>query len=75
MDVKKIRKDFKMLDNVMMQGHPLIYFDNAATTLKPQCVGETVMRFYNEFTSNVHRGDSAGNFCRRYSQRGSFPDC
>lgn len=58
MDVKKIRKDFKMLDNVMMQGHPLIYFDNAATTLKPQCVGETVMRFYNEFTSNVHRGDS-----------------
>ena len=43
MDVKKIRKDFKMLDNVMMQGHPLIYFDNAATTLKPQCVGETVI--------------------------------
>lgn len=57
MDVKNIRKDFPMLDHVIMQGKPLIYFDNAATTLKPQCVIDAVNDFYNHYTSNVHRGD------------------
>ena len=32
LDVKKIRKDFPMLDNKVMQGHPLVYFDSAATS-------------------------------------------
>ena len=37
-DVRKIRKDFPMLDNTMMQGHKLVYFDSAATSIKPTCV-------------------------------------
>lgn len=57
MDILKIRKDFKMLDHHMMQGHPLIYFDNAATSLKPQCVLEAIQAYYQNYTSNVHRGD------------------
>jgi cysteine desulfurase/selenocysteine lyase len=53
LDVDKIRQDFPMI-----QHHPeLIYFDNAATSLKPQCVIDAVMDFYTEHTSNVHRGD------------------
>ena len=54
-DVSKIRCDFPMLRN-----HPeLVYFDNAATTLKPQCVIDAVTSFYTDHTSNVHRGDYA----------------
>lgn len=44
----------------MLVKHPeLIYFDNGATTLKPQCVIDAVTDFYTEHTSNVHRGDYA----------------
>lgn len=54
-DVEKIRQDFPMLVK-----HPeLIYFDNGATTLKPQYVIDAVTSFYTEHTSNVHRGDYA----------------
>ena len=50
-----IRQDFPMIVR-----HPgLIYFDNGATTLKPQCVIDAVTDFYCEHTSNVHRGDYA----------------
>ena len=41
-DVNQIRKDFPMLNGKKMQGHPLIYLDNGATTLKPQVVIESV---------------------------------
>ncbi|MBE6123002.1 MAG: cysteine desulfurase [Solobacterium sp.] len=52
-DVEKIRQDFPMIRN-----HPeLIYFDNGATTFKPQCVIDAVTAFYTHGTSNVHRGD------------------
>lgn len=54
-DVEKIRKDFPMLQN----NPDLLYFDNAATTLKPQCVIDAVTEFYTKHTSNVHRGDYA----------------
>ncbi len=55
MDVQRIRKDFPML-----KAHPeLVYFDNGATTLKPQCVIDAVNDFYTAHTSNVHRGDYA----------------
>ena len=57
MDILKIRKDFKMLNHHFMQGHPLIYFDNAATSLKPQCVLDAIQDYYQNYTSNVHRGD------------------
>lgn len=52
-DVEKIRKDFPMITN-----HPeMIYFDNGATTYKPQCVIDAVKDFYENYTSNVERGD------------------
>lgn len=56
-DVYKIRKDFPMLDNKMQQGHPLIYFDNAATTFKPYSVIKTCDEYYINETANSHRGD------------------
>lgn len=54
-DVQTIRQDFPMLKN----NPDLIYFDNGATTLKPQCVIDAVTSFYTHHTSNVHRGDYA----------------
>ncbi|WP_072684179.1 aminotransferase class V-fold PLP-dependent enzyme [Holdemania sp. Marseille-P2844] len=56
-DVLKIRQDFPMFHNRTMQSHPLVYLDNAATTFKPQCVIDAVVRYYTEQTTNVHRGD------------------
>ncbi len=56
-DVEKIRKDFPMLQNKKMQGHDLIYFDNAATTFKPQCVIDAVTHYYTDLSVNAHRGD------------------
>lgn len=55
LDVEKIRKDFPMFRN----NPDLIYFDSAATSLKPQCVIDAVVDFYTKHTSNVHRGDYA----------------
>lgn len=55
LDVNTIRKDFPMLQN----NPDLIYFDNGATSLKPQCVIDAVTDFYTKHTSNVHRGDYA----------------
>ena len=45
------RDDFKILDN------NIIYFDNGATTLKPTCVRDGIIRYYDEYTANAHRGD------------------
>lgn len=57
-DVYKIRQDFPMFkNNVKMQGHPLVFLDNASTTFKPQCVLDAVSKYYNFETSNSHRGD------------------
>ncbi|WP_279195292.1 aminotransferase class V-fold PLP-dependent enzyme, partial [Holdemania massiliensis] len=56
-DVLKIRQDFPMLHHHTMQSHPLVYLDNAATTFKPQCVIDAVVRYYTDQTANVHRGD------------------
>lgn len=56
-DVKEIRKQFPMLNNKKMQGHDLVYLDNASTTFKPQCVIDAMNKYYMEFTSNSHRGD------------------
>lgn len=56
-DIKKIRNDFPMLNNNKMQGHDLVYFDSAATSLKPYCVLEAMNEYYMSYCSNVHRGD------------------
>ena len=54
-DVKAIRKDFPVL-NQKMNGKPLIYFDNSATSLKPLPVIEAEMHYYKEIGANIHRG-------------------
>lgn len=57
-DVYEIRKQFPMLDGKKtMQGHPLVFLDNASTTFKPYSVIEAMNRYYKEETSNGHRGD------------------
>ena len=57
-DVWKIRQDFPMIRNgKQMQGHPLVFLDNASTTFKPDCVIETMDTYYRDETSNSHRGD------------------
>lgn len=56
-DVAKIRQDFPMLNGTMMHGKPLIYFDNGATTLKPQCVIDAVCDYLTNYSGNAHRGD------------------
>ena len=55
MDEQTLRRDFPILEQAV-HGHPLIYFDNAATTQKPRSVVEAMRRFYERDNSNVHRG-------------------
>ena len=55
LDAYKIRQDFAILDQVV-NGEPLVYLDNAATTQKPQVVLDTLMAYYREDNANVHRG-------------------
>ena len=50
-----IRQDFPILSK-QIYGKPLIYFDNAATTQKPQQVVEAICKYYYEDNANVHRG-------------------
>ncbi|MDD7280868.1 aminotransferase class V-fold PLP-dependent enzyme [Floccifex sp.] len=56
MDVNKIREDFPILKRTMSD-KPLIYFDNSATTLKPQPVIDAVTHYYTYLGANAHRGD------------------
>ena len=49
------KDDFPIL-NQKVNGLPLIYFDNAATSQKPNCVLETLDKYYSKYNSNVHRG-------------------
>ena len=50
-----VRKDFPILKQ-SVKGQPLIYFDNAATSQKPQCVLDELESYYSSYNSNVHRG-------------------
>ncbi len=54
-DVKKIRRDFPILDQ-NINGKPLVYFDNAATTQKPLVMIEALTDYYTRINSNIHRG-------------------
>jgi cysteine desulfurase/selenocysteine lyase len=51
----RIRDEFPILDQ-QVNGHPLVYLDNAATTQKPRAVMSALDRFYDRDNSNVHRG-------------------
>ena len=53
--VDSIRKDFPILAQTV-NGKPLVYLDNAATSQKPQCVIDSLSNYYQTINSNVHRG-------------------
>jgi len=54
-NIDSIRKEFPALKQ-QVYGKQLVYFDNAATTLKPQCVIDEIKRYYEHENSNIHRG-------------------
>ncbi len=54
MNIKKIREQFPILQKEI-NGKPLIYFDNAATTQKPLCVLDAMTNYYKDSNANVHR--------------------
>ena len=55
MIIENIRKDFPVL-NECVNGYPLVYLDNAATSQRPKAVIDAVDDFYLHYNSNVHRG-------------------
>lgn len=54
-DIAKIRADFPILHQ-KVNGRPLVYFDNAASTQKPQVVIDAISEYYSTINSNIHRG-------------------
>ncbi len=54
-DVNRIRQDFPILDQEV-NGHPLVYLDNAASTQKPNAVIDAIASYYRRDNANVHRG-------------------
>lgn len=54
-DLNNIRSQFPILTREV-NGHPLIYLDNAASSQKPKVVLEAIHNYYSEFNANVHRG-------------------
>src|SRR3989454_191748 len=54
-DIEKVRDDFPILKR-KINGKPIVYLDNAATSQKPRQVIETVERYYEEYNANIHRG-------------------
>ena len=55
LDIQAIRADFPILTQTV-NGKPLVYFDNAATTQKPKVVIDAIVKYYGEINSNIHRG-------------------
>ena len=54
-DLEKIRNDFPILKR-KVNGHPLVYFDNAATSQTPQQVIDVIVDYYSNYNANIHRG-------------------
>ena len=55
LDIHKIRADFPILSQ-KVNGKPLVYFDNGATSQKPQVVIDAISKYYKEINANIHRG-------------------
>ena len=55
LDIQKIRADFPILSQTV-NGKPLVYFDNGATSQKPQVVIDAEVKYYQEINANIHRG-------------------
>jgi cysteine desulfurase/selenocysteine lyase len=54
-EVRALRSLFPVLDQAV-NGHPLVYFDNAATTQKPKAVIDALVAYYSGYNANIHRG-------------------
>ncbi|HXZ32605.1 MAG TPA: cysteine desulfurase [Terriglobales bacterium] len=54
-DVERVRADFPILHQ-QAHGHPLVYLDNAATSQKPRAVIDALVRYYECYNANIHRG-------------------
>ena len=54
-NVDEIRKDFPILSREV-NGNPLVYFDNAATSQTPQQVIDVIVDYYSNYNANIHRG-------------------
>jgi cysteine desulfurase/selenocysteine lyase len=55
LDINKIRTDFPILSRTV-NGKSLVYFDNGATSQKPQIVLDAITKYYQEINANIHRG-------------------
>ena len=55
LDIQKIRADFPILSQ-QVNGKPLVYFDNGATSQKPLVVINAISKYYKEINANIHRG-------------------
>ena len=55
LDVYALRQQFPIL-NREVKGRPLLYFDNAATSQKPQAVIDALVNYYTNYNANIHRG-------------------
>ncbi|SKB52199.1 aminotransferase class V-fold PLP-dependent enzyme [Maribacter arcticus] len=55
LDIKKIRADFPILKR-NVNGKPLVYLDNAATSQTPQQVIDAIVDYYQNYNANIHRG-------------------
>src|SRR3990167_2149449 len=55
LNVNKIRSDFPILKR-RVNGKPLVYLDNAATTQKPKQVIDSLVDYYSNYNANIHRG-------------------
>ncbi|OJX52750.1 MAG: cysteine sulfinate desulfinase [Flavobacterium sp. 38-13] len=55
LDIQSIRAEFPILSQ-KVNGKPLVYFDNAATSQKPKVVIEAITAYYEEINANIHRG-------------------
>jgi cysteine desulfurase / selenocysteine lyase len=53
--IQKVRREFPIL-SMMVNNHPLIYFDNAASTQKPAQVIDAIRNYYETENCNIHRG-------------------
>ena len=53
--IEKIRADFPILQRAV-NGKPLIYFDNAATSQTPKIVIDAIVDYYSNYNANIHRG-------------------
>src|SRR5690554_4500663 len=54
-NIQKIRNDFPILSR-KVNGYPLVYLDNAATSQKPQQVIDSIVDYYSNYNANIHRG-------------------